>query len=498
MIRAFLSRLKRQSSVPAERIRMEMMSQWRPLELMTPASLATTLVQLKSGDPSVFSRLWDDARQRDDMIAAVEPKRRKAAARTPWEAIPLDDSDTAALHKGILEYFFDNCTYTDVLDEDKSGSLSALMRGMMLALGYGHSVQEVVWQPSPSGLTAEFRQLPLHFFERRTGRLRYLAQDGAYEGVALDPGGWVVTASDDVLGVASLVLYLFKHLPLRDWLIYCDRYTIPGLHGTTNAREGSKDWNNLRDALTHFGQDWTLITGQEAKVTPIDVSSKGQLPYPVLVDRCDRRMSALWRGGDLSTMSSGNATGASLQEGEGDVLLADDVMMLEEVINTRIVPWVIRYTVGEGVPRARFRLQYTDTKTDGSIKVDEFLIRNGVEIPKSYLREKYGRPAPKDGEEVAEPPPPQGPQPAAGMVHAQTQPPAPGHAMYTALAKDLQPLRKRIEDALALPDAEMKAALNALCGESAGLLRLMAESGEFEGALDEAMTRAFAQGVRSK
>jgi phage gp29-like protein len=397
--------IKRVSSVPASRVSAAMMNQWSPLEFMTPVSLSAALRELKAGDPRQFSNLWDDARVREDMLSSVEPKRRKDVSRIPWEITSEDDNPEAERQKEILKYFFKNLRCTDLLDSDKTGSVSALIRGMMLAVGYGHSVHEIIWKPSPSGLAAEFRQMPLQFFERRSGKMRYLPSDGAYNGIDLDDGGWLVTGCDDKLGIASLVLYLFKHMPLRDWLIYCDRYAIPGLHGKTTAQKGSGDWNSLRDALLSFGQDWALLTGQDATVTPVDISAKGQLPYPPLIERCDRRMSGLWRGGDLSSMSStqGQGTGSNMQEGETDILLVDDVMMCEEAINTRIVPYVLRYTLGTDQVLASFRLQQADEQTESNLKVDTFLIDRGVGISKNYLREKYGRPTPDAGDELAQP-----------------------------------------------------------------------------------------------
>ena len=322
---------KREPSVGADRVALSMMSQWSPLELLNPRMLAHVLDSLKAGELSLYARLWDDVRQRDDLIGSVEPKRRKDVARLSHEIVQRDDSPEAARQKEALERFFATLRYEDVMDADKSGGVAALIRGMMLAVGFGWSVQEIVWKPSLDGLSATLRQVPLWFFERRKGRLRFLETDGAYEGRELEEGGWLVTACDDKLAIASLVLYLFKHMPLRDWLVYCHRYVVPGLHGKTPSKKGSSEWNDLRGALLGFGQDWALLTGKDVEVETIDATTKGELPYPPLIDRCDRRLSGLWRGADLSTMSAKDNAGASLQGSETEALKADDAGMVEEV-----------------------------------------------------------------------------------------------------------------------------------------------------------------------
>ncbi len=89
-------------------------------------------------------------------------------------------------------------------------------------------------------LTATFRFAPLWFFEARSGPLRFLPDELAYEGVDLAPGQWLVTATDGLMESCSIV-YLYKHLPLRDWLIYCERNGMPGVRGVTEAAPGTPE-----------------------------------------------------------------------------------------------------------------------------------------------------------------------------------------------------------------------------------------------------------------
>ena len=490
---------KTEPSVDAGRVSMHMMSLWSPLEHMTPRTLAAALNQYRAGDLRAFAQLWDEARLRDDILASVVPKRSRAASRLSWEIVTTEPGAAADRQKEIVEGFLDNIDYTDAMDEDQSGGVQALVRGMMLAVGHGWSVQEIVWRPSPQGLSAEFRQVPLAFFERRKGRLRYLAAEGAYDGADMDPSSWLVTACPDRLGVASLVLYLFKHTPLRDWLIYCHRYVVPGLHGKSPARKDSDDWKDLREALANFGQDWAMLTGTDVEVATIDSSAKGELPYKPLVDRCDRRMTGIWRGADLSTMSSDDATGASLQQGETDVLTADDAGMVEDVINRRLIPHVLRYTLGEARPLVAFRLQCPNPQTLLDLKVDDALINWGVEISKADLRDRYGRAKPDDGEEVAMPPP-SGSALGRGTDVLSPNAAAPGSRrdpVFSALASDLQPMRDRIAAAMELPDGEMEAELDRIANAAPHLFRAADDAGALPAALARRYAQRFIDGLEN-
>jgi len=487
---------KTERAVDANRVTQHMMSLWSPLEMLTPRSLSAALAQLRAGDLQAYARLWDDVQERDDILASVVPKRSKSVSRLSWEVIEREESAAAKRQCEIVESFLNTLTYTDVMDGDLSGGFSALIRGMMRAAGYGWSVQEIVWRPSPVNLSAQFIQVPLQFFERRTGRLRFLASEGAYTGIDLEDGGWLVTVCPDRLAIASLVLYLFKHTPLRDWLIYCHRYVVPGLHGKTNAKKGDDDWNDLHDTLAHFGQDWAMLTGKEVEIDTIDSSAKGELPYPKLVDRCDRRMTAIWRGADLSTMSADNATGASLQQGETDLLTSDDAEIVAGTLNARLIPYVLRYTLGDVPQLVDIEIQCPNPQTEQALKIDEALIGWGVEQSKADLRKRYGRPAPDDGDEIAAPvthlQPLQVAHPNANAAGVRLA----ARDAFTALAADLQPLRARIEHALSLPDGEMEDALNAVTQESGALFRLIDDSGALPAVLARRAAQAFVDGIK--
>lgn len=476
---------KREPSVSSERVSMSMMSQWTPLELLTPRILANVLDQFKSGEVSTFSRIWDDVRQRDDLIASVEPKRRRDVSRLNWEISLSEDSKAAKRQSEIVKTFFENIRYEDVLDDDKSQGISGLIRGMMLSVGFGWSVQEIVWNPDATGLTATFRQVPLWFFERRHARLRYLKQDGDYDGVELEEGGWLVTSCDDKLGIASLVLYLFKHMPLRDWLIYCHRYVVPGLHGKTTSEKFSTEWNDLRNTLSNFGQDWVMLTGKEIEVKPVDASSKGELPYGPLVDRCDRRLAGLWRGGDLSSMSAKDQTGASLQGSETDTLTADDAVMIEEVINTKLIPLVIRYTLGNATPLVKFQLQRTNAQTKQDLDIYDHFFRWGVPVSIADVRDRFGVSTPSDTDETI----------FVKTINANR---SNDRMPYTELSGALAPVRDAIKKALESSDDDLPNVLAELQRNVPELFDQVNADKNFPAALSALLASAVADGIQTK
>ena len=237
--------------------------------------------------------------RRDDRLASVSAKAKSAPARYGFEVlirrnVPATMQAEAQRHKAALEYLYSYCTVTNAVREDESGGSSLLVRQMADAIGKRYSVHEILWEPGLDGtLTATFRHAPLWFFEATTGKLRYKLQDGAATGVDLDPDAWLVTVSGGIMEACS-VLWVYKHLPLRDWLSYSEKFGMPYLLGKTQAIFNSSEWQAMVAALRGFGNDGAAVVGGADDIVPVKVGSGSEAtPFPGLVERSERAMSIL-------------------------------------------------------------------------------------------------------------------------------------------------------------------------------------------------------------
>jgi len=289
---------------------------------------------------------------------------------------------------------------------------------------------------------------------------------------------------------------------------------MPGLHGLTDAAEGSTEWNTLVDALQNFGVDWAMVTNRGAEINKIDVSAGGELPYPRLVERMDRAMAALWRGADLSTMSAGmgEGTGASLQGEEADILEEDDADLCAETLNRQVTPWVLLYALNTERALAGIKINTgsrQDVKQD--LDVDRFLIDSGVPVATNDLLERYGRPQPDADEQLATAAR-QAPQPFPNqrrLANARDKDAADVALTLAANALDqtahaqadtLAPLRQRLQHAIDIDDPDFqRAALANLQRELPDMLRdINAEpqtAQVLENALAAALVNGFAEGA---
>ena len=400
-----LNPAKDDSSISVQRVLRSLATSYNPIRNLTPQLLATQIDNFEAGYLRSLAMTMEKIEDRDDTLKSVAPKRKKSVSRHGYEILTVDDSPEAERHKETLEFFYNNLTATSAVDRNMRGGFRLLVRQMMDSAGKRYAVHEIVWRPEQRGLTADFFFVPLWFFENKTGRLRYLESDGASDGIDIEEGEWMITAGDGLM-IACSICYMFKHVPLKDWLIYCERHGMPGLHGKTDAAEGSSEWNTLVTALQNFGVDWSVVSSKGVDVDKIDMSAVGELPYPKLIERMDRSMSALWRGADLSTMSAkdGEGTGASLQGEEADILEEDDVELISEILQEQVDKHVIYNQLGETEILAYIKVNKGNRQdVEQDLKVDQGLHEMGVPLAVSDLHERYGRSAPDKDEDLLPP-----------------------------------------------------------------------------------------------
>lgn len=376
--------LKTASSLPAARLSLSSRSRFNPISQLTPDLLTRTLNRFHTGDLQQAALLWESIEQRDDLVKAVCTKRKKAPARFGWEIELLEDSAQAHRHRKALETFYQTLHISHATDRNEQGGFSLLVRQMMDCIGKRYAVHEIIWEPrlnpatGEKSLHAKLQFVPLWHFENRSGRLRYLQSDAATEGRELEQGGWLISCGDGLMEATSIA-YLFKHLPLRDWLVYCEHNGMPGVRGVTDAIPGTPEWDSAAEAVRSFGAEFHALMSRGTDIQAIDLSSSGTLPYPQLVERMDRAIATLWRGSSLGSVTD-EGSGISLQQHETDLLEREDVIHLSGILHTQLDPWITRYLFNEE-PRARIQLRH---KPAG-------LNNEHVETARSLLSEAFSK-----------------------------------------------------------------------------------------------------------
>ena len=405
------------SVMTVDRTRYNIQSRFDPLPWLTPEFLVQAHAMHRRGFIQRAVTIWDDIQRTDDKILGGAHKRQTSVTRHGYEIVPvkgMEKDARAQRHCDALEFFYTRLQVADAWNRNEVGGIKLLLRQMMDAVGKQFSCHEIVWQPGPDGLTAQLNFVPLWFFENTTGRLRFLEQDWNLYGVDLMPGEWMLSVGQGIMRACS-ICWMFKHLPLRDWLSYCERFGMPGLEAETTAQQNSDEWNQLSDALRNFGQDWALIHQPGTKITALDFQRAGEMAYPKLIEYMDKAIATLWRGGDLSTSShsssTGHGQGASVQGAELEALEQGDADWLSDTLGDQLDRYVIKFACGDTEPLAHIRVK-TGEKKDAAadIAVDQFLLGAGFPIDVDGAADRYSRVVPEDGAELLK-----APAPAGGM-----------------------------------------------------------------------------------
>lgn len=358
---------------------------------ITPELLATWHASFRRGYLRSAAIAWEQILDTDDTLISVAPKREKAVSRHGFEIVAVNDSDKAKAHAKTLEEFYNNITATNAVDLNQRGGFKMLVRQMMKSCGMKYAVHEIVWRPGQV-FTAEFRYVPLWFFENTSGKLRFLPTAYGIEGQDMPDGEWMVTTGDGLMN-ASSACWLFKHLPMQDALIFSERYGFPLIWGESGDAFQSDAWNALCTALSDIAGGSEVVVSAGTKINVEEFKAAGNLPYDGLIDRMCRAMTTMWRGGDLSTMSQSNGVGAEMQDEEKDTLENDDAANITDVLNEQVDKHVVRYVHGDSVPLAWVKVkQNIRQDIDTDLKIDGELDKQGYEEPIEEKQKRYGRP----------------------------------------------------------------------------------------------------------
>ncbi|MEO0510560.1 MAG: DUF935 family protein [Verrucomicrobiota bacterium] len=393
-----------ESKVDISRVRYELQARFNPLKGFTPQKAVRLLEEFDRGILRECAWAMEKIENTDDTIKSVSSKRKKAPSRQPYSIAPYesweDHGTEAQLQEQtkFLENLFNSLTCTHALERNTRGGVRLAIHQMCDAIGKRYAVHELDWRPQRDGsLELGMTFVPLWFFESTTGLLRFLPRGNNQQGDELEPLGWMVTMGDGLM-VATMVNYIYKALPLKDWLTYSERCGMPFVTSATDAKYRSQEWDEGLEALRAIGAEFAAQHSRHAEFKVHDLTAKGQLPYPGMVERAERGIAIIWRGSDLSTMSGEDKMGASLQQDESDILLEDDVDMINETFEHQIVLPALRWKFGRDVkPLCYFKLQAPD-RLDEKAEQEKMhkAADYGAEIPMSDYKERLSLPVTAD------------------------------------------------------------------------------------------------------
>ena len=462
-------------------------ARYNALYALDPDVLVRHLAAFRRGDICGLERVLDEFEEREDKMRIGSFKMAAAVASKPWEVRVNkgeEENPRAKLHQKVLTRFWSRVEVTDAFCRNRRGGLRLLVKQMMSAQSRVYSVHDIVWRVNGDGsLDATFTHVPAWCFENRTGRLRYIRDDGQFTGEEMRDGEWLVAVGEGV-GVAAAILAMAKRLSWNDWLLFSEKCGMPVVMGNTSAQRGTDAWESLKRAIAAVAPKTGILadTGTQLQAVSIGGGS-GKDTYRELVDTVDRAISALYRGGDLATVSSGpDAAGVNAQDGESELMDADGCSMVAETLRDQVEKYVIRFTCGDFEPLAGIVINPpAETEDiDREIKIDDHLANLGVRLSKKDALARYGRTEATDDADALKPAekpqpglfgglanerPPRPPDISLVNEHPEKHPRAPSDAdgapdaVLAAFAKDTGAAAEAVAELLENPTPDRAAAL---------------------------------------
>ena len=392
-------------------------TRYNALYALDPNVLVRHLESFERGDICGLMRILEEFETREDKMRIGAFKMAAAVSSKPWEVRVNkgeEDNPRAKLHQETLTKFWNRIETTDAFCRNRKGGLRLLVKQMMSAQSRVYSVHDIVWKVNGDGtLTANFTHVPAWCFENRTGRLRYIRNDGETHGEEMRDGEWLVTVGEGV-GISAAILAMAKRLSWNDWLLFSERCGMPVVMGKTPAPIGSKARAALARAIAAVAPKTGLVADLDAQMEIVSLGANGgPATYRALVDVVDRAISSLYRGGDLATVSSGpDSAGVNAQDGESELMDADGCAMVSETLRDQVERFVIRFECGDFEPLAGIVINPpAETEDiDREIKIDDHLAGLGVRLSKKDALARYGRTEAEDEKDALSRPqtPPQG------------------------------------------------------------------------------------------
>lgn len=372
-----------------------------PAEGLTPQRLSSILRAAAEGEPEAYFELAEDIEERDLHYAAVMATRKRSVAQLPITVKAASDSPAHKDHAALVQTWLD------------TGILRSALFDMLDAIGKGISIMEIDWQVQGGHLQPRkliWRTQRWFTFDPQDGETLLLRE--GVSGVALPAHKFVVhrhktksglTIRSGVARVAAWA-WMFKSFTVKDWAIFVQNYGQPiriGKYGR-GATEAEKDV--LWRAVTGIAGDCAAIVPREMLIEFHEVGSKSSSTdmYERRADWLDRQISKLVLGQTTTTdaVSGGHAVSQEHRLVQEDIERSD-AGDTAGTLNEQLIPNIVAFNFGPQDAYPTIHIGRPDeVPLDAFAEAFAKLAPQGLTASASYMRDRMGIPAPKDGEDL--------------------------------------------------------------------------------------------------
>lgn len=309
----------------------------------------------------------------------------------------IDKRIDAVLNAEISFYSSDGVEEETVVSEViDSGAFEQLVRTIMMARIYGRSGVELstseegfhAYSIPPKYIWLEREEITPDLSSPERG-ISYVGNpDLIILGRPLDYG----------LMIKACPYAIYKRGGFGDWSQWIELFGMPQRIGKYNTMD-EESRRVLVKCMTEMGSSPWLVAPKETDIEVVDSKMGSGVAYNDFRRALNEEILVTILGQTLTTVS-GERGARSLGEVHQAVEEAknrSDIRYVVRVLNSRLLPWLERRGIGRvrggyfGVPQSTEPLTVSELVQLSSV----------LPIPQSYIREKYGLPAPEASEPVA-------------------------------------------------------------------------------------------------
>lgn len=381
-------------------------------DALTPVKAASLLKSADAGDLGALLELAQELQERDAHLASVASTRRAALTLLDWRVASAADKEEEILDKGLADEAANYCRETLDDIEDLDDALNHLSGATISGL----AVAELIWDGGARLIdVAEIEDGRLRADYRKGKSVRIRTRSEPVSGVEAERGKFVVHNPSAKCGYPSrgplirpaCLLYLIKSLSLKDWAVFCEVFGMPVRVATYGAQATVDEKSEALDMLRLLGTDAVGIFSEAMKLELIETPGRGTAPFEALVEFCDRKLSILILGQNLTTDTAGGTgtyAAAAVQDNvRGDLMLADRKAEAATIRQQLLAPMVYwRFGSRARVPYFdRVVDEPVDRKLEGEVLQ---IVTQGVGLPvkKTEAYERLGYTPPEEGDDVIE------------------------------------------------------------------------------------------------
>ena len=315
-------------------------------------------------------------------------RRRKAAIKAlEWK---IERGRASARVTRIVQAVF------DALDMD------ALLNQILDAVLYGYQPLEIIWQsragqaPLPAQIIGK---PPEWFLFDAEARLRFRSRGQGLQGELTEPRKFLLARQEatyaNPYGFADLSMCFwpvtFKRGGLRYWVKFSEKYGMPWAVGKQPRNTPQPETGKLLDQLEAMIEDAVAVIPDDASVEMLQApgASGNADAYRELLMFCRSEVAIALLGQNQSTESDSTHASAMAALGVTSELRDGDRRLVEGVLNTQLIRWIVDLHEGEEAPAPQFALWEEEEVSTALAERDEILARTGVRFTRSYFRRAY-------------------------------------------------------------------------------------------------------------